>query len=166
LLAHDNYSVIKASDEVHINERGKKSSTLLYLSGTRRELVAIRHLPNLPVSRSRGAYEWPRDRIYDYIQSKMIESSFTECGMAIINRSHIHPTRSVSDSTFISLYGASPTVCNLLWNLLTTIRPESARKIHLLYALLLLRNYNNEEMNASLCDCDRKTFRYWSMLFV
>ena len=87
------------------------------------------------VSRSRGAYEWPRDRIYDYFQSKMIESSFTECGMAIINRSHIHPTRSVSESTFISLFGASPTVCSLLWYRLTTIRPESARKIHLLYAL-------------------------------
>ena len=48
----------------------------------------------------------------------------------------------------------------------TACRLEGARPEHLLWALLFLKLYELEPVNASLARCDEKTFRKWSWLFV
>jgi hypothetical protein len=68
-----------------------------------------------------------------------------------------------------SLIGTSFEVCSELWNLinpLVTISPDAKPK-HLLWALLFLKNYCIEKINARLVGgVDAKTFRKWSWLFV
>jgi hypothetical protein len=38
--------------------------------------------------------------------------------------------------------------------------------VHLLWALMFLKQYNKEEVNASMAGCDEKTFRLWSWLVI
>jgi hypothetical protein len=38
--------------------------------------------------------------------------------------------------------------------------------VHLLWALMFLKQYNTEEVTASMAGCDKKTFRLWCWLVV
>ena len=59
---------------------------------------------------------------------------------------------------FRAFFGTSPTVCVAAWNNLFHVRPAKARPEHLLWALLHLKRYCNEHINATLVRVFDKTF--------
>ena len=69
---------------------------------------------------------------------------------------------------FKATFGTTPTVCCIIWDLLITTEylPDNGRPFHLLWALMFLNLYCAESVHAALADCDEKTFRKWSWLFV
>jgi hypothetical protein len=67
--------------------------------------------------------------------------------------------------------GTSFEVCAELWNLIisppSTSIPKDAQHKHLLWALLLMKNYATEPMNTRVVGgVDLGTFRKWSWVFV
>jgi hypothetical protein len=67
---------------------------------------------------------------------------------------------------FRSYFGTSPSVCVTVWNMLTDVRPDKSKHVHLLWALLLLKQYSIESINSKLTEVSEKTFRKWSMTFI
>ena len=62
-------------------------------------------------------------------------------------------------------------MCVTVWNRIinngaTADFKKPPKPVHLLWALLFLKAYNREEMNAAMCGCDEKTFRKWSWFYV
>jgi hypothetical protein len=64
------------------------------------------------------------------------------------------------------LFGVSPTICSIIWELLNEIHPQGAQPEHLLYALLFLKNYGTEEINSSVAGVSAKTFRKWCWQYI
>lgn len=60
---------------------------------------------------------------------------------------------------FRAFFGTSPTVCFAVWNMLLVHRPRKSTPEHLLWALLLLKQYSIESVNAALVGVSEKTFR-------
>ena len=73
---------------------------------------------------------------------------------------------SVGYKKFRSFFGTNPLVCFVTWDMLSPVRPRKSAPKHLLWALMLLKNYSTESVNAGLTDVDEKTFRKWSLIFV
>ena len=73
---------------------------------------------------------------------------------------------SVGYRKFRSFFGTTPLVCFVSWDMLSPVRPRKSAPKHLLWALMLLKNYSTESVNAGLTDVDEKTFRKWSLIFV
>lgn len=67
---------------------------------------------------------------------------------------------------FRQIYGASPRIIKLLWELLYPDLPKTARPHGLLHALRFLKTYATEEVSAQAENCDEKTFRKNTWLFV
>lgn len=67
---------------------------------------------------------------------------------------------------FRSFFGTSPQVCAIVWDMLSTQRPPNSTPNHLLWGLLLLKQYNIESVNAVLVGASEKTFRKWSLIYV
>ena len=67
---------------------------------------------------------------------------------------------------FRSFFGTSPMVYAVVWDLLLTLRPRKSKPVHLLWALLLLKRYHVESINATLTLVNQKTFRKWSLVFI
>ena len=67
---------------------------------------------------------------------------------------------------FRAFFGTSPLVCSVVWDLLYRARPRNSKPKHLLWALLLLKIYNIESLNATLVKASVKTFRKWSLIFI
>ena len=74
---------------------------------------------------------------------------------------------------FIALYGLCPRMTSVLWYRLvsaaekdSSLLPPNAQPYHLLWALLLMKCYNNEHLNAHITDVDEKTFRKWSWILI
>ena len=67
---------------------------------------------------------------------------------------------------FRAFFGTSPLVCVIAWNIMSMARPRSSRPEHLLWALLLLKRYSVENINATLTGVSEKTFRKWSHIFI
>jgi hypothetical protein len=68
-----------------------------------------------------------------------------------------------------SLIGTSYEICAELWNLINPVLSVSrnAQPKHLLWALLLMKQYSTEEVNVRLVGgADNKTYRKWSWLFI
>jgi hypothetical protein len=68
-----------------------------------------------------------------------------------------------------SMIGTSYGICAELWNLINptlSVSPDAHPK-HLLWALLLMKNYSTEGMNVRVIGgADVQTFRKWSWLFI
>jgi hypothetical protein len=67
-----------------------------------------------------------------------------------------------------SFFGTSSTVTNEIW---TRIDPVAnvdphARPCHLLWALVLLKNYAGDKMHAKTVDCCKKSFAHWAWIFI
>jgi hypothetical protein len=65
---------------------------------------------------------------------------------------------------FRGIFGTVPYICSVLWrmiNPLITIDPKT-RLCHLLWALLLMKDYSTEVQNGSFVGVDDKTFRKWT----
>lgn len=65
-----------------------------------------------------------------------------------------------------SLFGASPETCAYLWNLCKQNAPKNSEPKHFLWALLFLKIYATEHVNAAMVNADEGTFRKWSWTFV
>ncbi len=55
---------------------------------------------------------------------------------------------------FRALFGASPSVCCLLWSLLCDTRPLQSKRVHMLWALMFLKVYATEHVHAALAGED------------
>ena len=64
---------------------------------------------------------------------------------------------------FVAHFGISLDACSQLWKELTEkqLLPREAQHRYLLWALLFLKTYSTEEINASLVGVSPKTFRNW-----
>ena len=75
-------------------------------------------------------------------------------------------SRSMGYRLFRSFFGTTPQVCEIIWDMLSARRPPHSTPKHLLWALLLLKQYNLESVNAVLTSTTEKTFRKWSLLYI
>jgi hypothetical protein len=75
-----------------------------------------------------------------------------EMGMGIMGR-HNLVTRSTSRWRFRATFGQSPIICSIVWDKIEEARqtmPQGAKPIHLLWAMMFVKLYCCEEVNASL----------------
>lgn len=66
---------------------------------------------------------------------------------------------------FRAFFGTSPMVCVVVWDMLIH-RPNKLTPEHLLWGLLLLKQYNIESINATLVGVSEKTYRKWSHIVI
>lgn len=67
---------------------------------------------------------------------------------------------------FRAFFGTPPVVCLIVWDLLFIHRPPKSTPDHLLWALMLLKRYHIESVNATLAGVDEKTFHKLSHNFI
>ena len=67
---------------------------------------------------------------------------------------------------FRCFFGTTPMVCASAWNKLCDVRPAKSHPHHLLWALLHMKQYCIEHVNATLIGVSEKTFRKWSHIFI
>lgn len=72
----------------------------------------------------------------------------------------------VETRCFRALFGATPFVCALVWDILAALRSRRSSPVHLLWSLLFLKVYGSEDVNSFFPGADEKTFRKLSWLFV
>lgn len=90
--------------------------------------------------------------------------TFWEAGHKI-TKHNVHGSRVMGYRTFRAFFGTSPQICVIVWNMLSQ-KPANSSPEHLLWALMVLKLYNLESVNASLVDVTEKTFRKWSLIFI
>ena len=102
---------------------------------------------------------------HDNTQMHLPPARFAEIGAELAQNS---PGLSVlsENRSFRSLFGVTPYVCSVLWDLLRTNMPQASRPIHLLWALLFPKVYGSETTHRTIARVDAKTFRKWSWYFV
>lgn len=79
---------------------------------------------------------------------------------------NLYGSRSMGYRLFRTFFGTTPQVCEIVWHMLSTRRPPHSTPHHLLWGLLLLKQYNIESVNAVLVGVSEKTFRYWTLLYI
>ena len=62
---------------------------------------------------------------------------------------------------FRSCFGTTPDTCADLWFLCYNHFRPTTRPVHLLWALMFMKNYDTEENNASRAGVHEDTFRDW-----
>lgn len=67
---------------------------------------------------------------------------------------------------FKAFYGVSPHICNIIWNKLVNVRPNTSQPKHLLWCLHFLKQYDSENNNRAVFRVDEKTFRKWIWCFI
>ena len=67
---------------------------------------------------------------------------------------------------FRAYFETTPLVCVSIWERLSNTRPQGSVPQHLLWALLHLKQYCIENINAALVGVTEKTFRKWSHIFI
>ena len=72
--------------------------------------------------------------------------------------------RNMGYRLFRSFFGTTPQVCEIIWHMLSARRPPHSTPKHLLWGLLLLKQYNIKYVNAVLASA--KTLRKWSLLYI
>ena len=83
-----------------------------------------------------------------------------------ITRHNVDGSLTMGYRRFRAYFGTSPAVCLHAWNLLADVRPNNSKPEHLLWALLLLKQYCIESVNSTLTGVTEKTFRKWSLVFI
>lgn len=80
-----------------------------------------------------------------------------------LNYANHNPNNSetVGHRIFKCFYGVSPNVCSAVWRMFQNTPPNAEPK-HLLWALLFLKRYNTEHINAAIVGTSEKTFREWA----
>ncbi len=82
-----------------------------------------------------------------------------------ITKHDVEGSLSLGYRKFRVFFGTSPLVCVVVWDLLVH-RPRKSTPQHLLWALLLLKRYTIESVNAVLVGVNEKTFRKWAHTFI
>ena len=75
-------------------------------------------------------------------------------------------SNSSSERSFRALFGCSPMVCVIIWNLLTNQHPIDSKPLYMLYGLLFLKVYGTENVNRTITGTYESKFRYWAWLYV
>jgi hypothetical protein len=70
--------------------------------------------------------------------------------------------RTRGGGAFKTLFGASPAVCALTWNLFDLAADANLHFKHLLWGLLFLKTYGKANMLAAMVGCHRETFMKWT----
>lgn len=83
-----------------------------------------------------------------------------------ITRHDLDGSISVGYRKFRAFFGTSPIVCVVTWDLMFNHHPRNSKPEHLLWALMLLKRYHVENVNAILAGANEKTFRKWSFIFI
>jgi hypothetical protein len=83
-----------------------------------------------------------------------------------ITRHDMDGSISLGYRKFRAFFGTSSLVCVAVWDFLLVQRPRKSTPEHLLWALLLLRRYTIESVNAALVGVSEKTFRKWAHTFI
>jgi hypothetical protein len=91
--------------------------------------------------------------------------TFWEAGHKITGHD-VDGSLSLGYRRFRAFFGTSPLVCVVAWDMMSLARPRTSRPEHLLWALLLLKRYSVEDVNAALTGVSEKTFRKWSHIFI
>ena len=79
---------------------------------------------------------------------------------------NIEGSTSVGYRKFRAFFGTSPAVCVIVWQNLCAVMPKNAVPKQLFGALLHLKQYSFENVNATLAGASEKKFRKWSHLFI
>lgn len=79
---------------------------------------------------------------------------------------HTSYSQNVGRRRLKSMFGVTPKVCSLIWNLILPILSIECSPCHLLWALMFLRCYNTEETNRAIVKTDEKTFRKYSCILI
>ena len=95
----------------------------------------------------------------------MSEETFWFFGHQIIGHK-LEGSLTMGYRKFRAFFGTSPEVCAILWNKLFEKRPQNSSPIHLLWGLMLPKEYQIESVNSTLVGVTEKTFRKWSMLYI
>ncbi len=83
-----------------------------------------------------------------------------------ITKHAMHEGLSLGYRKFRAYFGTSPLVCVVTWEKLWSVRPKNSTPEHMLWALMLLKQYSVESCNATLAGVTEKTFRKWAHLFI
>jgi hypothetical protein len=67
-------------------------------------------------------------------------------------------------SPFDSHFGTEPKVVAIVWNMME--KPKGARPKHLLWTLLFLKLYSNEDVLKNMAKTSKNTFRKWTELIL
>ena len=89
---------------------------------------------------------------------------FESIASSILRKDISKSSPTLRDRLFRSIFGTSSVVCSVLWEYLRrygTVERKKIKQKHLLWSLMFLKLYANEECHASLAGCDQKTFRKW-----
>ena len=96
----------------------------------------------------------------------MIETKQSACD--IMHRSG-HGSEEVFDRRFRAHFGASLIVATYVWELLLreSELPVEATMLRFLWSLMLMMNYDTEEVNCTkAAGVDEQTFREWAWFFI
>ena len=95
---------------------------------------------------------------------------FLQLGLKMMrHHDHMNKASSTELQRFCAMFGTSPDICSLLWDLLdpTTTMPNEVRAVHLLWGLMFLKLYASEAVHCAISGgVDEKTFCKWSWFFV
>ena len=102
------------------------------------------------------------------------EESFKRIGTSIIDRtdpSEVDINKKDNVECFRSIFGTSPKVCETIWYRLSPEETMEAGSspIHMLWALMLMKVYANENVLRSMAATPKptaKTWRKWAWYFV
>lgn len=89
-----------------------------------------------------------------------------------MKRGEIKERNPTFERRWSEFFVASPEVCSRLWDLCDPYNtmPNAVKPVHLLWALLFMKQYQTETLNSTLVAetkaKDEKTFRKWSWLFL
>lgn len=103
---------------------------------------------------------------------KELESDFRRAAFDLFWNGRQLPSRNVCNRRMISWVGASAEMLARAWYLIQEtfengVMPRGASLERLLWGLLLLKNYDTDENNASRCGgVDEKTYRKWAWWFL
>lgn len=69
---------------------------------------------------------------------------------------------------FRQLFGTTPMICAIIWQLLDVkgCLPLRTKPLHMLCALLFLKVYGTEEVHSAMTGLTEKTFRKWSTIYI
>ena len=92
-----------------------------------------------------------------------VEVSVFRCLALTMMRKEVH-SEAIFERRFRAMFGANLQVVTDLWCILPHVNDGEPR--HMLWALLFLRVYNTEELNALITSCSEKCFRKWSHTYI
>jgi hypothetical protein len=96
----------------------------------------------------------------------MTEESFYALGCEI-TLSNVGGSISVANRRYMELFGVSPRVCSVIWNILGERNkiPFDSEPKHLLCGLLFLKSYPTETIGHIIMKMDEKTYHKWAWCF-